>query len=100
MNAPRLELRIRRLELHSAVRPSRAALCAAVERELATLLGQSAGRAGRPASPTDARLTTNACLTNDARLTALARPIANALHEALCAERRSAVPARAGDGSS
>ncbi|MFJ9154263.1 hypothetical protein ACIRP7_40910 [Streptomyces sp. NPDC102270] len=60
MTTSRVELRIRRLELDAATAPSRAALCAAVEAELAVGLGLAPasdadrGRAGRCTVPADA----------------------------------------------
>ncbi|CAM5601749.1 hypothetical protein SGLAM104S_03859 [Streptomyces glaucescens] len=85
MTGTRVELRIRRLELDTSARPSRAALCAAVEAELAVLLGHPMpGRRGAvPADP---------------RLTALARHIARAVHAALRERRQEeeAVPREAG----
>ncbi|MFB7276252.1 hypothetical protein ACFCZV_04005 [Streptomyces hydrogenans] len=58
MTAARVELRIRRLELDAATTPSRAALCAAVEAELAVRLGLApAGRGGgHRAVPADAEV--------------------------------------------
>ncbi|MEU2509360.1 hypothetical protein ABZ621_32265 [Streptomyces sp. NPDC007863] len=56
MTAGRVELRIRRLELDAAAVPSRAALCAAVEAELAVRLGLAPadrGGGGRRAVPAD-----------------------------------------------
>ncbi|HZF91067.1 hypothetical protein [Streptomyces sp.] len=80
MTGTRVELRIRRLELDARVRPSRAALCAAVEAELAVLLGHASAVAGRPAVPADPHITD------------LARHIARAVHAALRERRREAVP--------
>ncbi|MEV6352709.1 hypothetical protein [Streptomyces hydrogenans] len=59
MTGARVELRIRRLELDAATTPSRAALCAAVEAELAVRLGLApAGRGGgdHRAVPADAEM--------------------------------------------
>ncbi|AQS66301.1 hypothetical protein [Streptomyces pactum] len=70
MTTSRVELHIRRLELDAATAPSRAALCAAVEAEVAARLGlgpayrdragadgTGPGRAGRCSVPADAALT-------------------------------------------
>ncbi|MFF5505086.1 hypothetical protein [Streptomyces roseolus] len=60
MTSNRVELRIRRLEVDAGSPPSRAALCAAVEAELAVRLGLApAGRAvrGHRAGPADAAVT-------------------------------------------
>ena len=84
MTGTRVELRIRRLELDTSARPSRAALCAAVEAELAVLLGHPMPGTGRRAVPADPRLT------------ALARNIARAVHAALRERRPEAVPREAG----
>ncbi|MFF7546432.1 hypothetical protein ACFZCU_22790 [Streptomyces canus] len=57
MTTSRVELHIRRLELDAATAPSRAALCAAVEAELAVRLGLAPAdrdRGGRCAVPADA----------------------------------------------
>ncbi|MFJ5784452.1 hypothetical protein [Streptomyces hydrogenans] len=57
MTAGRVDVRIRRLELDAAAAPSRAALCAAVEAELAVRLGLAPadrGGAGPGAVPVDA----------------------------------------------
>ncbi|MEU9852395.1 hypothetical protein [Streptomyces sp. NPDC047974] len=59
MTAGRVELRIRRLELDAPAAPSRAALCAAVEAELAARLGLAPadrGGGGRGAAPADAAI--------------------------------------------
>lgn len=92
MTATRVELRIRRLVLDSATGPSQAALCAAIEAELAVLLGLSpAGgsrdRAGRPPVPTDS-------------VAALGRHIARAVHRALRFGEPVGPRPEAGEGTS
>ncbi|SHI50495.1 hypothetical protein [Streptomyces sp. 3214.6] len=84
MTATRVELRIRRLVLDSADGVSRAALCAAVETELAVLLGLSpAGgpRAGH--GPTGAALAYLSAHVS-AHVSVLGRHIARAVHRAMC----------------
>lgn len=76
MTTTRVEVRIRRLVLDSATGPSRAALCAAIEAELAVLLGHSSvdssrDRADRPA------------VQADIGVAALGRHIARAVHRDL-----------------
>ena len=96
MTATRVELRIRRLVLDSADGVSRAALCAAVETELAVLLGLSpAGgpRAGSgPAGAAPAHLSEDVSAPVPAHVSAhvsthvsvLGRHIARAVHRAMC----------------
>ncbi|GGT55900.1 hypothetical protein GCM10010207_64950 [Streptomyces atratus] len=93
MTTTRVELRIRRLVLDSTTRPSRAALCVAIEAELAVLLGLSPadgsrGRAGRPAVPADSGAA------------ALGLHIARAVHRALGAEETAGPRPKAGDHTS
>ena len=68
MTTTRVELRIRRLVLDSATGVSRTALCAAVEAELAVLLGLSPGPAHVPV---------------DSGVAALGRHIARAVHRTM-----------------
>ncbi|WP_128429725.1 hypothetical protein [Streptomyces cyaneus] len=72
--ATRVELRIRRLVWEGAGPPSPAALCAAVEAELAVLLGDS---------PTVAADAPDPAVPADCALTAHARRIARAVHDLL-----------------
>lgn len=72
MTTTRVDLRIRRLVLDSAAGVSRAALCAAVEAELAVLLGLSPGPADVPAP-----------VPVDFEVAALGRHIARAVHRAM-----------------
>lgn len=74
MTTTRVDLRIRRLVLDSAAGVSRAALCAAVEAELAVLLGLSPGPADVPAP---------ALVPVDFEVAALGRHIARAVHRAM-----------------
>ncbi|MGX1128876.1 pyruvate/2-oxoglutarate dehydrogenase complex dihydrolipoamide acyltransferase (E2) component [Streptomyces glaucescens] len=113
MTGTRVELRIRRLELDAPVGLSPAALCAAVEAELAVLLGLDgtsadartdvplAVRTAAPpavqaavppttppttpatASPAATPATTPPTLPTNPRAAALARHIARAVHDAL-----------------
>ncbi|WP_369166744.1 hypothetical protein AB5J49_02120 [Streptomyces sp. R28] len=70
----RVELRIRRLVWEGADPPSPEALCAAVESELAVLLGNS---------PTIGACALDPAVPADCALTAHARLIARAVHEVL-----------------
>lgn len=90
MTATRVELRIRRLVLDSADGVSRAALCAAVETELAVLLGLSpaggprAGHGPTGAAPTHLSAHASAPTHVSAHVSALGRDIARAVHRAMC----------------
>jgi hypothetical protein len=92
MTATRVELRIRRVVLDSADGVSRAALCAAVETELAVLLGLSpaggprAGHGPTGAGPAhlSAHVSAPAHSHVSAHVSTLGRHIARAVHRAMC----------------
>lgn len=100
MTQDRLELRIRQLVLDAAPAPSPAALCTAIEAELAALLGL-APAVGHPQTARKERddRSDRAVGPAHAGTTRLGRHIALALHRALRPQAPSGPRPKAGDGT-
>nr|WBO81746.1 hypothetical protein SBE_005623 [Streptomyces sp. SBE_14.2] len=99
MTTTRVELHIRRLELDAATAPSRAALCAAVQAELAACLGVRPARRDR-ADGSDPGEAGCRPVPADAGLAALARHVALAVLRELGVREAARPRPRAGEDRS
>ncbi|GLW46333.1 hypothetical protein Stsp02_19950 [Streptomyces sp. NBRC 14336] len=101
MTTTRVELHIRRLELDAATAPSRAALCAAVQAELAACLGVRPARRDRDrAGGSDPGEAGCRPVPADAGLAALARHVALAVLRELGVREAARPRPRAGEDRS